>query len=100
MTKSETGLEEFSFLLMREEVLGLVGDESLDDVSMASFTGNLKRRDPIVLSWFKTRSSFEEDQDDGMMTMLDGDDERSCGKSFGIDWELVIEEDLDDLRVS
>ena len=99
MTKSETSLDDLLFLLKREEVVGLVGDESLDDVSMASFTGNQKRRDPIVLFWIKTRSSFEKDEDDGMMTMLDGDDERSCGRSSKFDWGFVVDEDLDDLRV-
>jgi hypothetical protein len=100
MTKSETNLDDLLFLLLREGVVGLVGDESLDDVSMASFTGNQKRRESMVFFWFKTRPFFEELEDDGMMAMLTGDDERSCGCSSSIDCGLVFEEDLDDLRVS
>ena len=100
MTKSETSLDDLLFELLREEVVGLVGDESLDDVSMASFTRNQKRRESIVLFWLKTSPFFEEDEDDGMMAMLTGDDERGCGCSLRVEGSLVIEEDLDDLRVS
>ena len=79
MTKSETSLDDFLFLLLRKEVVGLVGDESLDDDSMASFTGNQERRESIVFFWFKMRTFLEEQEDDGMVTMLTGNDERRCG---------------------
>jgi len=59
MTKSETSLDDLLFVSLREKVVGLVGDESLDDVSMASFTGNQKRRESIVFFWFKMSPFFE-----------------------------------------
>ena len=77
MTKSETSLDDLLFVLLREEVVGLVGDESLDDVSMASFTGNQKRRESIVFFLLKMSPFFKELEEDGMMAMLTGDDERS-----------------------
>ena len=79
MTKSETSLDDLLFLGLREEVVGLVGDESLDDVSMASFTRNQKGRESVVVLWLKTSPFFEKNEDDGMMAMLTGDDERGCG---------------------
>ena len=79
MTKSETSLDDLLFLLKREEVVGFVGDESLDDVLMASFTGNQKWRESTVFFWSKISPFFKEHEDDGMMAMLTGDDERSCG---------------------
>ena len=100
MTKSVTILDDLLFVSLREEVVGLVGDESLDDVSMASFTRNQKGRESIVFFWLKTSPFFEEDEDDGMMAMLTGDDERGCGRSSEIEGGLVMEEYLDDLRVS
>jgi hypothetical protein len=44
MAKSETSLDDLLFVTLREEVVDLVGDERLDDVSMASFTRNQKGR--------------------------------------------------------
>lgn len=76
MTKSETSLDDLLFVLLREEVVSLVRDESLDDVSMASFTRNQKRRESIVLFWLKTSPFFEEDEDDGVMILLTNNDER------------------------
>ena len=100
MTKSEASLDDLLFLGLREEVVGLVGDESLDDVSMASFTRNQKGRESIVVLWLKMSPSFDEDEDEGMMAMLTGDDERGCGSSLRVEEGPMIEEDLDDLRVS
>lgn len=80
MTKFETSLDDILFVSLREEVVGLVEDESLDDVSMASFTRDQKGRESIVLFWLKMGPFFEEDEDDEMMAMLTGDDERGKGR--------------------
>jgi hypothetical protein len=100
MTKSVTSLDDLLFLGLREEVVGFVGDESLDDVSMASFTSYQKRRDALVQFWVKTSPFFEEDEDDGIMAILTGDDERSDLSPTGVDSSSLVDEDLDDLRVS
>ncbi len=59
MTKSETSLNDLLFLWLREDVVGIVVDESLDDVSMTSFTSNQKRRESIVVFWLEMSSFFE-----------------------------------------
>lgn len=45
-----------SFLIFVEKMVGLVVDESLDDVLVASFTGDQERRKVSVSSWVKIGS--------------------------------------------
>lgn len=77
MTKSETSLEDLLLLFLKEIIVGLVRDESLDDLKITSFTGDHERRFALVDSKLKRSSMFEENLDDRMMTLLASNDERS-----------------------
>ncbi len=97
MTKSITGLNDLLFLILLESMMVVVLNESLHDVSMAFLTRDQKRRCVAVAFQAKNSAFFDEETDDGMMTMLTSDDERAWSLSKGVGTDFVVEEDLDDL---
>ena len=90
-TKLVTSFEDLLLLSLIQEGVGAIGDEGLDNVSVATFTRGQERRKPVVPLGFETSPVHDEQTNDGRMTVLRGDDERSRWNPKCVDGCLVVE---------